>query len=580
MSDTLTARDKYHLKKYGSVDSPVRLAMKNGGRVVEHRDALLKQFGGGGFFSDIYDAAKKTASNVYNEVKHDAKEAVGDIKNDVKPYVNTVRDISEDIIFAPINRATESIGKLYDDAKMSVSNIYGVSEKSVGDVAPFKYNTKGVYDFNQNANITSKNVVGGVNRDAYKDICKTSKAGTPECATAVTNNALKTNGGGYVSKYNLRGSGWQMIDNIANSGGQKMADIFDQPNKPKSYNLGNIKKFITTESTRPEHADSIRNNIQPGDVTSLYFPKSSNYRKAYRETGGESMNTHVGDVVEINGKKFIRDNVHGKYNYRPLEQVLGNKDKDGVLITGFAKPESKYNFYDSNKISVSPNINSKDNPTFENLFSKSAVRALSSIEKNKDSIINTNKISADDFDLVKNIAHAVMLKESNYGKANNNATYNFTSGRSPVGGLAMSVKKVLSSIGLSDEESIGLGNVKLKENYTPEELKVRGFDAVINSGNREAQESPEFSGVVTADHIARTLTKVKSLLSQVPVSIRNDKDLLASLVSTAHNQGLDNIEKDIESYIKTKDANKLMQYKEFDYPKSVRTLNSYIVKKK
>jgi hypothetical protein len=49
MSDTLTARDKYHLKKYGSVDSPVRLAMKNGGSVVEHRDTLIKQFKNGGF---------------------------------------------------------------------------------------------------------------------------------------------------------------------------------------------------------------------------------------------------------------------------------------------------------------------------------------------------------------------------------------------------------------------------------------------------------------------------------------------------------------------------------------------------
>jgi hypothetical protein len=40
MPDTLTARDRYHLKKYGSVDSPVRLAMKNGGTVAEHRDAI------------------------------------------------------------------------------------------------------------------------------------------------------------------------------------------------------------------------------------------------------------------------------------------------------------------------------------------------------------------------------------------------------------------------------------------------------------------------------------------------------------------------------------------------------------
>ena len=466
---------------------------------------------------------------------------------------------------------------LYKDVEQDLKYLKGGTDaKDVGDIAPFKYNTKGVYDFNQSAKLIEKMDTYGVNRNTYKDVCKINP-GTKHCAAAVTNRALETNGGKYVTKFNLRGSGWQMIDNVHKAGGKKIVDIFDLPDKPTEYNLTNIKKFITTSATKPEHTNAIRNNAEPGDIVALYYPKSGNFKRAFDETSGKALNTHVGDIVELKGKKYVRDNVDNQYRYRLLETVLNNKDKEGVLITGLVKPEKASKYYDSTAISVKPNQASPDNPTFENLFSKASVRAMASIEKNKDAIMKINKISPEDFELVRKLSQAIMLKESNYGKAEGNGEYNFRSGRSPLGKVLLPINNALAKVGLVDKESIGLGNVKLEENYTKEELKARGFDAVLASGNRDAIESPEFSGVVTADQIARNLKEIKRELRNSPGNLIYDRDLVISLTAIAHNQGTKNIKKDIQTYRETGDVQKVTQYKDFSYPKAVRTLNSYVV---
>jgi len=42
MPDTLTARERFNMKYYGGIESPVQLAIKNGGTVAEHKDTVIK----------------------------------------------------------------------------------------------------------------------------------------------------------------------------------------------------------------------------------------------------------------------------------------------------------------------------------------------------------------------------------------------------------------------------------------------------------------------------------------------------------------------------------------------------------
>ena len=99
MPDTLTARDRYHLKKYGSVDSPVRLVMKNGGSIVEHRDVLLKQFGNG-----VKDITANTLSPLQPQQPSqkfsfipEKYNIINSVENEVSPKEFTEKYIQSDI---------------------------------------------------------------------------------------------------------------------------------------------------------------------------------------------------------------------------------------------------------------------------------------------------------------------------------------------------------------------------------------------------------------------------------------------------------------------------------------------------
>ena len=156
---------------------------------------------------------KKIIRGSYNNVE----ELTSKLNRKINFLYKDLTNLGEDVvnegkaIIKDGEKAVESVYNktktLYKDVERDLKYFKGGTDApDVGDIAPFKYNTKGVYDFNQSAKLIEKMDTYGVNRNTYKDVCKINP-GSKHCATAVTNRALETNGGKYVTAFNLRGSG-------------------------------------------------------------------------------------------------------------------------------------------------------------------------------------------------------------------------------------------------------------------------------------------------------------------------------------------------------------------------------------
>ena len=125
MPDTLTARDKYHLKNYGSVDSPVRLAMKNGGSITEYRNTLLKQFDKGGFVNekvtnDNTQVADAVASNVPNNVN----DRIRPIEMSDEQYYKYLQSIQPSSTIKPLTPEQKRDVDVASDREYWTSDLY------------------------------------------------------------------------------------------------------------------------------------------------------------------------------------------------------------------------------------------------------------------------------------------------------------------------------------------------------------------------------------------------------------------------------------------------------------------------
>lgn len=154
----------------------------------------------------LYKDLTNLREDVVNEGKAAVRKGKAIIKDEGRGLIRQGKAIIKDgekAVEGVYNKAKT----LYKDVEQDLKYFKGGTDApDVGDIAPFKYNTKGVYDFNQSAKLLEKMDTYGVNRNTYKDVCKINP-GSKHCATAVTNRALETNGDKYVTAFNLRGSG-------------------------------------------------------------------------------------------------------------------------------------------------------------------------------------------------------------------------------------------------------------------------------------------------------------------------------------------------------------------------------------
>ena len=527
----------------------------------------------------VVKSVEKKAKSVVKSVVPKVKRTVRKVKPAIKSKAKSVDNLIDDII-EPIKNTYYGTKDLISDAYRGTKDYFYEGFEDVGDTYHGYQLPVNVFDFNEIQTDEAVDRVRVFEADTSKYFLKNTPGSCTdtECTSYITNNALSQQGGNFIDKLNFRGNGWTMQSNIEDAGGVSIGNIFDHQGAPTTFNQAAVKRFTVKELNKPAWKNLLRDNLKPGDYVSLYYPKSSHFSEAYRESGGRTMSTHGGEIVSIKGVLHVRDNVSGKLHYRKLEDVLNNKEKDGVRITGAVTPrvEEHESYYESE--GLQPNEDHEHKPKFGNLLSRSAARALGAIEANKEKLQQMYNLSDADFYQYKREAQATMMQESQYGRAEGNDKYNLDAGKSIFGTVAYWGKKYLETQNLASEMSYSLGNIKFNTNYTEEDLKKFGFyeytQNTIHPRNRAVIESPEFSGVATFVHIMETNKKLETLLKDA--NYKGSDDTKVALRRTAHNQGLDNIAINIGRYKETRDINELDQYNAYGYPSGLKLFTEYI----
>lgn len=427
-----------------------------------------------------------------------------------------------------------------------------------------------------------------------------------ECATFVTEVRLK-NGEGtknenskFVSNNNYRGDAWTWLKNAKDQEDAGNEDVTVSYNMYDNGFSGNESKAEVISKTRAiaktqEYKDTVMQNISPGSVVTLLYPGSGNFGKAaeaFKSGEGSTMSTHIGDVVEMNGQVYVRDNVGGRIHYRPLEKVLEGKDSSGVLITGIAnyKGNEAKPYYDLSKFGLEVNMDVLRRPTVA--ANASAYRELDAIERNKSQLMSKYNISEGELKEFKKMALALSIQESFMGvndawKSSAGKTlpskywsegergFSKTSLESMVKPAAEKFSEGLASIfGEEDSailkaESKGLSNIKYRGDrgdgkalFTLAELEKLGISKK-DLEDKRVMESPEVSGVMTIVALKKKKMELEELMQGLPDDLRNDKDLLNALLLQSWNQGTKMIRKTIDNVKSGKSSpNALLQFKD------------------
>lgn len=448
---------------------------------------------------------------------------------------------------------------------------------SIGEVYHNDYIKSNIFDFSP-IQIDSNKIIKSKSKlhTNPKKICTVNN---PECASFLTINSISPDGKSlntdYINKYNYRGNAWTWFDNAAKVGIKPVMNIFTDSNKftgeeDKYQVIYKTKQLAKTK----EYKDKILSSIQPGSVVTLLYPGSDKFDIAKKESNGKVLSTHIGDVIEREGKLYIRDNVHSHIKERPLEDVINGKQRDGVLITGIINyPNDGYDYTDLSELgySYSPELLRNDR-----IGSKAMYRALSAIKKNEDNLLKEG-ISKEELEQYKGIVQGLLYKESGGGTADNYLKdANNHSLKHSID--TMSYKHP----SLDRFESKGMSNIKYfgnrgdgKSLFTKEELSRYGIDET-NYTDYKKMETPEVSGVMSIVALHKKAKELKEIMSDLPYSIKNDKKLFEALLISSWNQGTKNIRANINKYKKNKNKRELYQYLGTDYVKSVNLYRKYL----
>jgi hypothetical protein len=283
-----------------------------------------------------------------------------------------------------------------------------------------------------------------------KDTCEYGK----ECATFVTSDVLNSMksvfGGSAEQKFkesNVRGDAWTMDKNIIDAGGKTMYSVFGE-NKPKlQENTGSIKRYIQEKLANRPKVDISK--LKEGDIVSMYYDKSPNFIKAYKESS-KTFTTHIGILKkDKNNNLYVEHNVHGKIFRNPISEALKgtNAGNSKIQISAITRP--KYNLEDLNSIVDTKSTSSNQAVNYDKVknpnspFIKGNLPVFQeAITRNKKVILKDVPINEREFNNLEKAATSIAWKES-YGNQNVDDT-----GLTTVKGA----KKLLGTIG----ENLGL----------------------------------------------------------------------------------------------------------------------------
>ena len=492
--------------------------------------------------------AMSAADNLYDQgkaVKRKVISETDDLYDQGKEYYNdVVNQVSTNV-----DNAKEQAGSLLQPyPKPEVTNIdipNGIFDFSiVSDVVPTAYT--------KTSSISRNNYIyeGTDHRKC--------KPGDKECTAAITNYARNNEDYDFIKNANFRGDGWNMQTNMEEKGAHSITNVFsDLPiEEKKNMTPQQVIEYVNQKTSDSEYKQKLYNSIEPGDYVSLLYPSSDNFNRAKKDSGGKFLTTHGGDTIEEDGILYVRDNVDGEYHYRPLKDVIEGNDPDGVRISGAVKSEigEESEYYED------PNMTLKDGVNKDNLLSKAALRASLAQNRNKDMLMKRNGWTEEEWKEMKILSKSIMWNESKFGSLDNNERYQSSIGNTPIGIIEEGLKDIGEWVGLG-EESRTLGNIKFSNYYSDQELEDLGIKKLIDSDDHTLLETPELSGILVMEVLARNRKKFNKLLEGIPKKdLEQHKEVFKKLEYQSWNQGLDKIKINIERYKKSKDIEEFSAY--------------------
>lgn len=419
----------------------------------------------------------------------------------------------------------------------------------------------------------------------------------------------------------LRGNAWTMGDNMVASGkGQRLYNMFGLKGAPRERDRAVTTKYVNDTIKSKEYKESIKNiQFRPGDLVELFYYGTSdeNFYKAYDKSKGNNQHTHAGDIVERGGTLYVRDNMHGKYHYRKLDNVINGKDGK-VVITGVVTPEvineengKVLSCADMSDIGITRNEEFNETqkgrasvrawwlPSGYAYFrnnSEATYRAMKTIASNKDVLQAEYNLTDEEFNMLTRLTYGAGCKETVWGYIDPNGKYSAeinennsiwenlgrgvgaTIGETVGGAIrtlerefgkafnpnysefdengdTTSITNIIKHNNPIKEVSRGLTNVKPDFNFTQEQQKELPISAV-------RKEQPEASGLLGFIALTQNYNRFKELLKD---DKNDNSEILEVLTAISHNQNNKNIITNIKKYLETGDRNEIEQYKDFGY---------------
>lgn len=391
-----------------------------------------------------------------------------------------------------------------------------------------------------------------------------------ECAKAVTHNFQNLTGGFNIANL-VRGDAWTK-HMTASDYGYGYFSIYDDKT---TFNKTNSKKrsYVISKSKQlalsPEFTSKIKNNVIPGTPVMLLYPGSNHYGDARKGSKGSVLSTHIGFIADIGGKKYVVDNVHNNMHYRPLQQVLSGNSN--VVITGMIDYKSSVNnaYADISDYGLELHDDIHTNSRQSNLGGVAAYRSLAMLDRSREILTSEFGVDPSIYGFLQRAIPALMMKESNMGRLKNNKTFQRKNN---------SILADAAEIIKGDEKSVSLAQAKLYH-YTPEELNKLGIN--INELTEEQMYSPEVSTVLAAIHFDRNIKEIDKALGEHKEYLPDY--IYETLIYQAHNQGLNNIKKNIARFNKSHNPKEFKGYFEKNkngddpYGVSVRQLANYYI---
>lgn len=357
------------------------------------------------------------------------------------------------------------------------------------------------------------------------------------------------------------GSAWEWLDK--NDKAQVIFNVYADPRFDGVTDQQQVRNLTSQLVKKHDFAD-----IKPGDVVTISmrnsanFPKALAYSKKVKDKTRRTLSTHIGTVIERNGKLYVHDMITG-VNEWPLEQLISGKNRWGMLISGISRANTSHvpkqelqkprteNGVDMRPLGIDRTY-ADPMISYDGLHSEGMYGAMNALLNNKEMLMYEYGLSEEQFKKYMGITSGLITQESLGGRQNANRTYQKSISDIPLRrrkALAGALSSIVSRFIPQDwykEESIGLGNVKPHQHFTKEQIDQYGFDQFIpkvfwNKDQFKKSEDPAFSGIITFKTFLSNLDKAKGLYPEL-----NNEKLYEHLAALAHNQGFDNLTKEYD----------------------------------